>query len=115
MSSKKHNATCSICGNKYTVCRTCADQLSLKPWRTVTDTAEHYKIYLAIHGYTLSKDKEKAKKELERCDLSELENFNSEIRSVINEIMTENKKAKTVSKKETLVKPEKVETENIDE
>lgn len=48
---------------------------------------EHYKIYLAIHGYTLSGNREKAAKELRNCDLSGLENFNTEIRTVIEEIL----------------------------
>lgn len=91
MSSTKHNATCSICGKEYTVCQSCIEQKTFKPWRTVTDTIEHYKIYLAIHGYTISKDKKQAKQELENCDLSELDNFNSEIKFVIKEIMKDKK------------------------
>ena len=84
-------AYCSICGRGYHVCDSCAEQKKLKPWRTVTDTIGCYKIYLLIYGYTISKDKEKAKQELQNCDLSGLENFNPEIKSVIGKIMEESK------------------------
>lgn len=98
--SNRNNATCSICGEKYHVCRSCLEQKTFKPWRTVTDSIDHYKIYLAIHGYTVTKNREKAKEELEKCDLSEMDNFYPEIKSVINEIMAEPKKKKTFSKSE---------------
>lgn len=49
---------------------------------------EHYKIYLAIHGFTLSQDKAAAKDELCRCDLSGLPGFKPEIRAAIEEIMS---------------------------
>ena len=97
--TNKNNAKCTICGKEYERCNSCEDQKRLKPWKIVTDTIEHYKIYLAIHGYTVSKDKETAKKELENCNLDGLENFNPEIKAVIKEIMNEPKK-KFVSKKE---------------
>lgn len=54
---------------------------------------------MAIHGYTLSKNKEIAKRELQKCDLSGLETFTPEIKAVIKEIMAEPKKVRTVSKK----------------
>lgn len=109
----KNNARCTICNKEYERCHSCSDQKYLKPWRSVTDTIEHYKIYLAIHGYTISKDKERAKKELKKCDLSGLENFNPEIKSVIKAIMTENKKQKTVSKKQVVNTEIEVEKQDI--
>lgn len=62
------------------------------PWRTVTDTLPHYTIYLAIYEYNKTKDKAKAKEELLKCDLSELDSFDKDIKKVINEILGDNKK-----------------------
>lgn len=89
MSDKNNITHCKICNKGYYICHSCTHQRNLKPWRTVTDTIEHYKIYLAIHGYSISMDKASAKAELKNCDLSGLEHFNPEIVSVIKEIMTE--------------------------
>lgn len=89
MAEKNINAYCSICGKGYHICRSCKEQTTFKPWRTVTDCVEHYKIYLAIHGYSLTKNKEQAKSELQHCDLSGMENFKPEIKSVINEIVND--------------------------
>lgn len=100
MSENNINAYCTICGSGYHICQSCMEQKTFKPWRTVTDTIEHYKIYAAIHAYTVTKDKNAAKADLDNCDLSELENFNPEIKSAIKEIMAEPKKVKSVSKKE---------------
>ena len=85
------NATCAICGKKYHVCLSCQQERSFKPWRTVVDTIDHYKIYMAIHGYTVTKDKEMAKKALSACDLSELNSFEDNIKKAINEILAEDK------------------------
>lgn len=115
MTEQNINAYCSICGNGYHVCRSCLEQKAFKPWRSITDSIEHYKIYLALHGYTLSKDKEVAKKELENCDLSGLENFKPEVKSAIKEIMAENKKIKYVSKREKVNEDIETETEDINE
>ncbi len=100
MANQSTNAYCSICGKPYKVCRTCAEQKTFKPWRTVTDTIEHYKIYLAIHGYTVSNNKERAMTELEKCDLSGLKTFNPEIQKAIKEILSKPKVQKSVTKKE---------------
>ena len=85
------NATCDICGKKYHICSSCKEVKSFTPWRTVTDTMQHYLIFLALSEYTKTKDKEKAKEELSKCDLSELDTFNENIKIAIKEIMAEGK------------------------
>ena len=105
------NATCDICGKKYHICSSCKEVKSFTPWRTVTDTMQHYLIFLSLSEYTKTKDKEKAKEELSKCDLSELDTFNENIKSAIKEIMAEEKIVETVSE-ETVeenveIKPQK--------
>ena len=111
--SQELNATCDICGKKYHICSSCKEVKSFTPWRTVTDTMQHYLIFLALSEYTKTKDKEKAKEELSKCDLSELDTFNENIKSAIKEIMAEGKEkiVETVSE-ETVeenveIKPQK--------
>ena len=107
------NATCDRCGKKYHICSSCKEVKSFTPWRTVTDTMQHYIIFLALSEYTKTKDKEKAKEELSKCDLSELDTFNENIKSAIKEIMADGKEkvVETVSE-ETVeenveIKPQK--------
>ena len=107
------NATCDICGKKYHICSSCKEVKSFTPWRTVTDTMQHYIIFLALSEYTKTKDKEKAKEELSKCDLSELDTFNENIKTAIKEIMAEGKEkiVETVSeetvKENVEIKPQK--------
>lgn len=89
--SQELNATCDICGKKYHVCNSCKEIKTFTPWRTVTDTLQHYAIFLALSQYTKTKNKEKAREELSACDLSDLESFNENIKAVIKEIMEEPK------------------------
>ena len=111
--SQELNATCDICGKKYHICSSCKEVKSFTPWRTVTDTMQHYIIFLALSEYTKTKDKEKAKEELSKCDLSELDTFNENIKTVIKEIMAEEKEkiVETVSeenvKENVEIKPQK--------
>ena len=111
--SQELNATCDICGKKYHICSSCKEVKSFTPWRTVTDTMQHYIIFLALSEYTKTKDKEKAKEELSKCDLSELDTFNENIKTAIKEIMADGKEkvVETVSE-ETVeenveIKPQK--------
>lgn len=97
----KNNAICAICGKPYRVCHTCQSITSYSPWRTVTDSLPHYMIYLAIYEYNKSKDKNTAKKALDKCDLSDLENFDNDIKKVIMEIMSENNNEKNENKTQT--------------
>ena len=82
--SLENNAICAICGKPYRVCHTCQNIKTYTPWRTVTDTLPHYTIYLAIYEYNKTKDKAKAKEELLKCDLSELDSFDKDVKKVIN-------------------------------
>lgn len=100
--SEQYNAKCDICGKPYKVCRSCQEIKSFQAWRTVTDTLPHYMIYLALVEYSRTKDKSKAKEELLKCDLSEKDNFNDNIKSVINEIFEE--EPKTEDKSKTVIK-----------
>jgi hypothetical protein len=86
----KINAYCDICGRGYEMCHTCRETKTYKPWRTITDTMEHYKIYSAISDYNNGyNDKNKAKEQLSKLDLSELNDFVPAIKKVIEEIMEE--------------------------
>ena len=109
--SEQYNAKCDICGKPYKICRSCQEIKSFQAWRTVTDTLPHYMIYLALVEYSRTKDKAKAKEELLKCDLSELDTFNENIKTVIKEMMAEEKNVETVSE-ETVeenveIKPQK--------
>lgn len=98
--AEEFNAKCDICGKPYKVCHTCQEIKSYKPWRTVTCSLPHYLIYFTLAEYTKTHDKEKAKLELENCDLSDLESFNENVKETIKEIMkTGNKEATTLPKK----------------
>lgn len=86
---------CSICGKEYEACNSCLEQKTFKPWRTVTDTIEHYKIYFVIHEYSISKDKEKAIEDLKNCDIHDINNFVPDIKKVIQEIIGESKQKRS--------------------
>lgn len=99
------NATCSICGKKYHLCRTCQHIESFKPWRTVCDSLQHYAIYLVLAEYAQKKDKNKARTELLKCDLTDYKSFDPEKVKVIDEILKEDKPVKT--------KPQNIKMNNV--
>lgn len=113
--SEKYNATCDICGKPYKICRSCQDIKSFQAWRTVTDTLPHYTIYLALVEYARTKDKVKAREELSLCDLSERDNFNENIKIVLDEIFKEDKPAKIEIKKATSQNKKSAKDENNNE
>ncbi|MEY8352601.1 hypothetical protein AALB39_04500 [Lachnospiraceae bacterium 54-53] len=87
-----NNAKCSICGKRYHLCLNCSNTKTFTPWRSITDTIECYKIFLIIRDYTNKYiSKVEARSQLENYDLSELDSFEDNIRSVINEIFVEDK------------------------
>lgn len=86
--TKKNNATCSICGKEYHMCISCKDDISVMPWKKHTCTSEHYKVYQVIHGLsTKVYDKDEAKSKLQNIDLSDLESFRDNIKTIIKDVI----------------------------
>ena len=95
---KELNTTCSICGTRYHACATCKSTKILKPWRTVTDTIDCYKIYMIVHDYTNdSITKDNAKEMLKNCKIPEA--LLPHVKNVIDEIKGSDKKTKPEIKK----------------
>lgn len=86
-SSTENNARCAICGKSYRMCNSCAEQKKLMPWKIVTDTSEHFKIFIALHRYNKTHDIAVAREDLSHCDLQGWEDFVPNIREMISEIL----------------------------
>lgn len=86
-SGTKNNARCAICGKGYRMCNSCAEQKKLTPWKVVTDTSEHFKIFIALHRYNKTHDVAVAREDLSHCDLQGWEDFVPNVREMISEIM----------------------------
>lgn len=95
---KKYNATCAICGKPYQMCYSCKGKQNAI-WKRHCDTAEHYKIYQLIHGYTtgLYTDAEAAAK-LKNIDVFDVDELRPHIRDIVKKIQSYSKPKKTVKK-----------------
>lgn len=105
--SERINHWCIICGKGYHACDSCSEIKEFKPWRTVTDTVQHYQIYAVIKEYNGKLiDKKEAKTMLNNIgvDLKQVSAFKEDVRNVLNEILREEKTAAKSAKK-TVVKP----------
>lgn len=86
--ANQETATCVVCGRQYRACLSCKNQIRLKPWKSITDTMECYKIFLVItqynNGYT---SREEARKQLEAIPYNE-DILSESVRNKIKEIMS---------------------------
>ncbi|MDE6530880.1 MAG: hypothetical protein K2K96_08910 [Lachnospiraceae bacterium] len=86
--ANQETATCVVCGRQYRACLSCKNQINLKPWKSITDTMECYKIFLVItqynNGYT---SREEARKQLEAIPYNE-DILSESVRNKIKEIMS---------------------------
>lgn len=101
MAKKVRN--CLICGKKYEACHSCEQVITYTPWRRVCDTFEHYAVYGIIKGYqagTLSKADAKNELKLINVSRKECEEFLPDVKALILEILSEEKKASESKKKE---------------
>lgn len=90
--AEKNNATCSICGKNYYVCMSCMDSIKLHPFKKFTDTAEHYKVYQIVRGFSTGVyTKDEARSKFKNVDLSDLDSFRPHIKSIIEDILKEEK------------------------
>lgn len=108
------NATCTVCGSGYHMCLSCKDKMKLSPWKMHTDTAEHFKIHQIIHGFSTGVyNKDEAKNKLKNVDLSDLDTFKPNIKSIIEDILKEDTVVKVVDNIVD-VKVEELSTEELD-
>lgn len=109
---KNDNAKCVICGKGYHLCMSCKEKLAIAPYKTLTDTAEHYKVHQVLNGYRCGVyTKEEANKALSNVDLSDRETYIEAVKKLLDEIMpVEVKVEKMVvaEQNKTVAEPEKV-------
>lgn len=90
--AEKNNAVCSICGKEYYACLSCSDTMKLHPYKSFTDTAEHFKVFQVVRG--LSTDvytKDEAKEKFKNIDLTDIETFRPHIKNIIKDVLKEEK------------------------
>lgn len=106
--NKKLNHECLICGTKYHACDSCEEVRKIKTYKAITDTSNHYQIYLIVNDYCYKNiSKEEAYKLLAKCDLNGKENFKPNVLKVINEILeTKNNKIENEEVEPTVLKVE---------
>jgi len=104
MTTNKPNATCAICGKPYHMCYSCKGNQNAV-WKRHCDTAEHYKIYQLVHGYTtgLYTDAEAAAK-LKNIDVSDVDELRPHIRDIIKKIQGAVKPKRAVKKADNVDK-----------
>ena len=92
LNQAKNNATCAICGKEYEMCYSCKDAKKSAPWKFHCDTAEHYKVYQIVNGYTSGiYTKDEALDRLKNVDLSDMSAFRVHIKSIVEDILREDK------------------------
>lgn len=88
MENNKHNSFCAICGKSYYYCNSCKDTAHLYPYKILTDTAEHYKVFMVVRGYNNGLyTKEEAYERLKNVDTSDIDNYKDNIKKIVKDIL----------------------------
>lgn len=110
--SEKNNSKCVVCGKGYYLCMSCKDKIKLRPYRVLTDTSEHYKIFQIIKAYNEGiYNKKDAQKALSNIDVSDKDTYVESVRKTLDKILTDDKDAIKVEKS---TKDKKEITEKVD-
>ena len=95
--AEKNNATCSICGKEYYACLSCKDYMQLHPFKNFTDTAEHYKVFQIVRGFSTGMyTKDEAREKFKNVNLDDIESFRPHIKEIVKGILKEEKPVKKV-------------------
>lgn len=84
---KEINHWCVLCGKGYHACDTCSKEKSFTPWRALTDSIEHYKIFMVLKDYNnklITKDE--AKKMLANVNLADKDTYKENVKSLLKDI-----------------------------
>ena len=85
--AKKDNRKCIVCSQSYYYCsNNCNDSANKPSWYTIFHDENCHDIYGAVANILPQQGKEAAKEALDKCDLSNKENFHPNIIKSINEI-----------------------------
>jgi hypothetical protein len=105
--AEKNNATCSICDSAYHVCFSCKDSIQLQPWKIHCCSADCYKVFQVVRGYSTGVyTKDEFKSKLKNINLSNLENYREHIKTIIKDALKEESVAEEIVK--TIPTEEKV-------
>ena len=103
---ENNNATCSICGNGYHICLSCKDYMKLNPWKVHCCSADCYKTFQAVRGFSTGVyTKDEFKSRLKNIDLSNLDNYREHIKTLITDTLKEDKVTESVTEKVIVEKP----------
>ena len=98
--AEKNNAVCDICGKGYYVCLSCSDAMRLHPYKSFTDTAEHFKVFQVVKGLlTGVYTKDEAKEKFKNIDLKDIDSFKPHIKDIIKDVLKEEKVVVKAAKK----------------
>lgn len=97
-------AVCTICGKTYKTCLSCKHLDVTKPWRSITDTVDCYKLFLILSQYNNKHiNKEDARKQLEGVSFNR-KDLKKSVQSQIEEIMSSNESSKKISPRSSIEK-----------
>lgn len=98
---KEINHWCVVCGKGYHACDSCNETKSFTPWRILTDTIEHFKIFTVLKDYNNKViTKKEARDLLANIDISDSDSFKESSKRVLEEILKQDtQKQKAPNKK----------------
>lgn len=82
------NAKCAICGKDFDMKYHCNRNGSSQPWMAHCDTAEHFKVFQIVNGYTGGVyEADEAKLKLESVDTSDKDTYRDNIKAIVEQIL----------------------------